>query len=90
MAVNALGAASPELPSSSRRQAPTFTVASLAWWSSPDRARDTPTGAVVLTLQGRVRVPSDGKRYPFDAQPELRNADYCGRSAWQLRMIEAL
>ena len=26
--------------------------------------------------------------YPFDAQPELRNAVYYSRSAWQLRSIE--
>lgn len=26
--------------------------------------------------------------YPFDAQPELRNAIYYSRSAWQLRTIE--
>ena len=26
--------------------------------------------------------------YPFDAQPELRNPVYYGRSAWQLRTIE--
>ena len=28
--------------------------------------------------------------YPFDAQPELRNAVYFSRSAWQLRAIEVL
>ncbi len=28
--------------------------------------------------------------YPFDAQPELRNAVYYSRSAWQLRSIEVL
>jgi hypothetical protein len=28
--------------------------------------------------------------YPFDDQPELRNAVYYSRSAWQLRMIEVL
>jgi hypothetical protein len=26
--------------------------------------------------------------YPFDARPELRNAIYYSRSAWQLRTIE--
>jgi hypothetical protein len=26
--------------------------------------------------------------YPFDALPELRNAVYYSRSAWQLRSIE--
>lgn len=28
--------------------------------------------------------------YPFDARPELRNAVYFSRSAWQLRSIEVL
>jgi hypothetical protein len=28
--------------------------------------------------------------YPFDARPELRNAVYFSRSAWQLRAIEVL
>ena len=28
--------------------------------------------------------------YPFDAQPELRNAVYYSRSAWQLKSIEVL
>ena len=28
--------------------------------------------------------------YPFDAQPDLRNAVYYSRSAWQLRTIEVL
>jgi hypothetical protein len=28
--------------------------------------------------------------YPFDARPELRNAVYFSRSAWQLRTIEVL
>ena len=28
--------------------------------------------------------------YPFDAQPDLRNAVYYSRSAWQLRTLEVL
>ena len=66
MAVPAPGAASPEPPSSSRRQALTFAAASLALWVNPARALDAPTGTVVLTVQGRVRMPNDGKRAQFD------------------------
>jgi len=66
MAVHATGAASPELHSSSRRQALTFAAACLACWVGPARALDAPSGAVVLTVQGRVRLPNDGKRAQFD------------------------
>lgn len=66
MAVHATGAASPELRSSSRRQALTFAAASLAWWVGTARALDPPSSAVVLTVQGRVRLPNDGKRAQFD------------------------
>lgn len=66
MAVPAPGAASPELQSSSRRQALTYAAASLALWAWPARALDAPTGPVVLTVQGRVRMPNDGKRAQFD------------------------
>lgn len=66
MAVSAPGAASPELSSGSRRRALSFTAASLALWAWPAQALDAPTGAVVLTLQGRVRMPNDGQRAQFD------------------------
>ena len=66
MAVPAQGAASPEPLSSGRRRTLIFTAASLAAWALPARALDTPAGAVVLTVQGRVRVPNDGKRAQFD------------------------
>jgi hypothetical protein len=38
----------------------------LAAWALPVHALEAPTGAVVLTLQGRVRIPNDGKRVLFD------------------------
>lgn len=66
MAVPAQGAASPELQSSSRRRALSFSAASLASWALPARALEPPTGTVVLTLQGRIRMPNDGKRAQFD------------------------
>lgn len=66
MAVHATGAASPELPSSSRRQALTFAATNLAWWVGTARALEPPSGAVVLTVQGRVRLPNDGQRAQFD------------------------
>ncbi len=66
MAVPATGAASPELLPSSRRRALALAAASLAGWARPALALDPPSGAVVLTVQGRVRLPNDGQRAQFD------------------------
>jgi hypothetical protein len=66
MAVPVRGATPPEPLSSGRRRALTFTAASLAIWSWPAQALEAPSGTVVLTVQGRVRMPNDGKRAQFD------------------------
>jgi hypothetical protein len=66
MAVSAHGAATLEPFSSGRRRALNLFAASLALPASAAWALEPPTGAVVLTLQGRVRNTHDGKRAHFD------------------------
>jgi hypothetical protein len=43
-----------------------LAAASLAGWVGPALALDPPSGTVVLTVQGRVRLANDGPRAQFD------------------------
>lgn len=66
MAVLIPAGATAEPRSSGRRQALGWLALPWLAWAAPAQALDVPTGAVVLTLQGRVRLTNDGKRAHFD------------------------
>lgn len=66
MAVTSPAGATAEPRPSGRRLALHAIAAPFLVWALPARALEAPTGTVVLSVQGRVRLTNDGKRAQFD------------------------